>query len=74
VVLGGVERAERAVPLAVEQADAVAVEDVEDLRAGARARAGGAPPGLGSPPARPTSATSRRRTASAAACPDLSRR
>lgn len=47
VVLGGVERAERAVPLAVEQADAVAVEDVEDLRAGARARAGGRRRGWG---------------------------
>lgn len=47
MVLGGVERAERAVPLAVEQADAVAVEDVEDLRAGARARAGGRRRGWG---------------------------
>jgi hypothetical protein len=40
VVLRGVERAERAVPLAVQEADAVAVEDVEHLRVGARARAG----------------------------------
>jgi hypothetical protein len=47
VVLGGVERAERAMPLAVEQADAVTVEDVEDLRAGARARAGGRRRGWG---------------------------
>jgi hypothetical protein len=40
VVLRGVERAERAVPLAVKEADAAAVEDVEHLGVGNGGRAG----------------------------------
>jgi hypothetical protein len=40
VVLRGVERAGRAVPLAVQEADAVAVEDVEHLGIDDRGRAG----------------------------------
>jgi hypothetical protein len=73
VILGGVERAEGAVPLAVEQADAVAVEDVEDLRAGARARTRGRRRGWG----RLRRDRRQRRAAEELhrpVCPDLSRR